>query len=106
MTNIIKELEKRIEERRKETKNPCKSYATEEAAEKATLEMATKAAELYSWSYISGGAKVVTPAKYVVFYIESWGRWVGAIDMTGLMLHHDFAGGYVGTIADKGFFTF
>ena len=32
--NIIKDLLKRIEDRRVETKNPCKSYATEESADK------------------------------------------------------------------------
>lgn len=40
MTNIIKSLAARIEERLTETKNPCKNYATEAAAEKATAAVA------------------------------------------------------------------
>ena len=40
MANIITELTARIEDYRSTNKNPCKNYATQAAAEKATAKMA------------------------------------------------------------------
>lgn len=100
--NIIKSLIKRIESRLLETKKPCKSYATEEAAEKATSELAA----LVSLHLTKNQGNDVVPARYVVFYIESWGRWVGAIDMTELCSRKSFAGGYVGIASDADFYSY
>uniref|UniRef100_A0AAU8GSE9 Uncharacterized protein n=2 Tax=Viruses TaxID=10239 RepID=A0AAU8GSE9_9VIRU len=96
MANIIKSLTARIEERLAETKNPCKNYATEAAAEKATAAVALKAAQSLT---MDENAK---PADYVVIYIESWGRWVGCINLSEV-LRRPNAGGYVGVCGD--FFT-
>lgn len=97
--NIIKSLIKRIEDRRIENKDACKNYATEEAAEKATSKMAVDVA-----IYFTHEGKTLTPARYVVFYVPSWGRWVGAIDMTELLHRKTSTGGYLGFC--KGFYTF
>ena len=59
--NTIKMLTGRIEQRLQETKQPCKNYATEEAAEKATAAIAKEVAEHHH----------VDRADYLVFYIQS-----------------------------------
>lgn len=97
--NINKSLMTRIEQRLTETKNPCKNYATEAAAEKATSEVAMKAAEYFT---IEGNS--VRSARYVVMYIPSWGRWIGAVDMTELLGRRTSTGGYLGICGD--FYTF
>lgn len=96
MANIIKSLTARIEDYRKTNKNPCKNYATEAAAEKATAATALKAAQ-----YLQS-REDAEPADYVVFYVESWGRWVGCINLSEV-LRRPNAGGYLGVCAD--FFT-
>lgn len=95
--NIITKLINRIEDYRAENKNPCKNYATEASAEKATSKMAKIVGEHHN---------VNSPADYVVFYNESWGRWVGAINLSELMRRSDYCGGYVGLAGSKGFYTF
>jgi hypothetical protein len=44
------------------------------------------------------------PARYVVFFNEAWGRWVGAIDLTELLNRPTSTGGYLG--ACTGFYTY
>jgi hypothetical protein len=39
-----------------------------------------------------------------VFYIEAWGRWVGAIDLTELKSRCNSTGGYLGICT--GFYTY
>lgn len=97
--NVIHEITKRIEKRRAENKNPCKNYATEAAAEKATLAIARIASEHFT----KPGERIV-PARYVVFYVESWGRWVGCVDLTELLRRSTSTGGYLGIC--KGFFSY
>lgn len=94
--NIIENLIERIEEYRATNKQPCKSYATQQAAEKAT-----KAAAAAAGLYFDRNAQ---PARYVVFYNEAWGRWVGAIDYSELFQRKTCTGGYVGAIS--GFYTY
>jgi len=94
--NIIKHITHRIEETRKHNKVPCKNYATEEAAEKAVAKIAV----------IVGQHHDTRAADYVVFYNESWGRWVAAISLNELIQRHDSCGGYVGFAADSGFYCF
>lgn len=98
MSNIITDLTARIENRRAENQNPCKNYGTEAAAEKATAAMATKAGEWFDRNGVQ--------ARYVVFYMEAWGRWVGAIDLTELLSRKTMMGGAVCLIAHDGWFTF
>lgn len=43
-------------------------------------------------------------ARYLVFYIESWGRWVGAIEISELLRRPNSTGGYLGFCT--GFYTF
>ena len=94
--NIINELTARIEEYRLTNKQPCKNYATKEAAEKALI-AASKRAGVYFDSEAQ-------PARFVVFYNEAWGRWVGAMDYTELFRRKTCLGGYVGAIS--GFYTY
>ena len=97
--NIIKTITARIEEYRAENKNPCKNYGSEAAADKATADMALRAAQ-----HFTKPNEVVVSARYVVFYNEAWGRWVGAVDMTELMMRKSSTGGYLGIC--KGFYTY
>lgn len=97
--NIIDNLTARIENYRASNKNPCKNYATKEAAEKATAQMAQRAANHFH--RYDGEAK---QANYVVFFNEAWGRWVGAIDLSELLRRDSSTGGYLGFCT--GFFTY
>jgi hypothetical protein len=94
--NIIQSLTERIEEYRATNKQPCKNYATKEAAEKATAAASAKAG-----AYFDTNAQ---PARYVVFFVEAWGRWVGAMDYSELLSRKSARGGYIGAVA--GFFTY
>jgi predicted ATPase len=98
--NIIDSLITRIEDYRATNKNPCKNYATGEAADKATSAMAKKAANHFAVDFRNGQSE----ARYVVFYNEAWGRWVGAIDMSELCSRKTSTGGYLGICT--GFFTY
>lgn len=102
MTNIIKTLTNRIEGYRKENKNPCKNYATEAAADKAASKIAKEAAVYFN----KDGDVEARSANYITFYIESWGRWVAAIDLTGLLARSSSTGGYIGWIGERGFYTY
>lgn len=98
--NIIKDLISRIENYRHTNKNPCKNYATEAAAEKATAAMAQAVATHFHIA----GADDARSANYVVFYVESWERWVGCIQLSELIQRKTSTGGYLGFCQD--FFTF
>jgi hypothetical protein len=98
--NIIATLTARIEDYRATNKQPCKNYATEAAAEKATAKMAQAAANYFS----RDKGFDACPAQYVVFYNEAWGRWVGAINMSELIQRGTSTGGYLGFC--EGFYTF
>ena len=102
MANLTQELTARIEEYRATNKNPCKNYATEAAAEKATAKIAQQAATYFD----RNGREDAPSARYVVFYIEAWGRWVGCVDMTELLRRDNCAGGYIGFCGQAGFFCF
>jgi hypothetical protein len=94
--NIIESLIVRIEERRLDNKQPCKNYATQEAAEKATAAAAKAAGK-----YFDSDEKT---ARYVVFFIPAWNRWVGGLDYTELFRRSTANGGYIGAI--KGFYVY
>lgn len=94
--NIIETVTARIEEYRATNKQPCKNYATQQAAEKATA-AASKAAGTYF-------DKEAKPARYVVFFIPAWNRWVGALDYSEMFTRKTCMGGYVGAIT--GFYTY
>jgi hypothetical protein len=98
--NIIASLTARIEDYRATNKQPCKNYATEAAAEKATAAMAQAAAVHFSRNQ----DPEARPAQYVVFYNEAWGRWVGAVNLSELLQRQSSTGGYLGYC--KGFYTF
>ena len=95
--NIIENLIERIEKRREETKQPCKNYATKEKAEKATKKLAKFCGVYFD---------VAEPARYVVFYNEAWGRWIGAIDMGEMMSRSDFRGGHIGICSHYNFYSY
>lgn len=98
--DIIADLIARIEDYRATNKNPCKNYATREAAEKATA----KAAQFAGTYFDKQGRDDAQPARYVVFYIEAWGRWVGALDYSELLKRSNTTGGYLGCC--PGFYTY
>ncbi len=98
--NFIDNLTARIEGYRATNKHPCKNYATREAAEKSTAKMAQQAATYFDKQFRENAPS----ARYVVFYIEPWGRWVGAIDLTELLCRENSTGGYLGVCTD--FFTY
>lgn len=99
--NVIKDLTKRIEEYRETNNSPCKNYGSEAAAEKAAKKMAMTAAE-----HFTKQGKTVRPARYVVFFIESWGRWVAAIDLSELVNRSSSTGGYLGICGARGFYSY
>lgn len=101
--NIITTLVARVEDYRSTNKNPCKNHATEAAADRATANVAKWAALHFSKDQTLT-MDTVTPARYVTFYVEAWGRWVGAVDMTELLARPSSTGGYLGICGD--FFTF
>lgn len=94
--NIIESLTARIEEYRLTNKQPCKNYATQQSAEKATAAAAAAAGKYFDRE---GAA-----SRYVVFFVPAWGRWVGALDYTEMFRRHTANGGYIGAIA--GFYTY
>jgi hypothetical protein len=94
--NVIENLIERIEEYRATNKQPCKHYATEAAAQKATAAAAAAAGKCFD--------RNAQPARYVVFFNPAWGRWVGALDYTEIFRRPTSIGGYVGAIS--GFYTY
>jgi hypothetical protein len=98
--NVVKDLIARIETRRKETKNPCKSYATEAKAEAVAEKLALDLANYFAIAPSSN----VRPCRYIVAYNEVWGRWVVGFDFTELLARKTSTGGYLG-VAD-GFYTY
>ena len=99
MSTIIEKLTARIEEYYATNKNPCKNYATEEAAKKATKKMAQEAATYFDLE----NRKDAPEADYVVFYVEKMGRWVGCINLSELLHRANSTGGYLGFC--RNFFT-
>jgi hypothetical protein len=97
MSNIITEVTARIEDYRATNKQPCKNYATEAAAEKATKAEAERALK------ILGSPSEQRPVRYVVFFIPAWGRWVGALDFSEFLSRKN-VGGHVGSFT--GFFSY
>jgi len=94
--NIVTSLITRIEEYRSTNKQPCKNYASQEAAEKALIKASEAAGKYFD---LEG-----KPANYIVFFNPAWNRWVGAMDYTELFKRKTATGGYVGAI--QGFFTY
>jgi hypothetical protein len=94
--NTITNLISRIEEYRATNKQPCKNYATQEAAEKALA----KASELAGKIFDKEGKS----AQYIVFFVPSWNRWTGAMNYNELFTRKTCMGGYVGAVT--GFFTY
>jgi hypothetical protein len=102
--NIVKDLIARIEETRLTNKTPCKSYATEAAAEKVAQQLAQEVAQYFFRETRQGDQ--AQPMRYIVAFNEAWGRWVVGFDMTELMGRQSFSGGYLMVLAQKGFYTF
>lgn len=96
--NIITDLIARIEGYRATNKQPCKNYSTQEMAEKATKALAIDAGKYFD--------REGREANYLVLYVEPWGRWVGAINLSELVQRKTSIGGYLGMCSARGFFTF
>lgn len=95
--NVISKLIERIEEYSQTTKKPCKLYKTEQSAEKAIQ----KIAELCKSHFETNE----TP-RYVTFFVPSLGKWTSAIDQTEFHSRPDCKGGYLGIVANNGFFSY
>lgn len=100
MQDLTMQLIERVEDARKDNKTPCNSYATRENAIKATAKMAQIAANHFA----KDTSEDARPARFIVLYIESWGRWVGFIDLSEVMGRTSSTGGYLGIT--KGFFSY
>jgi hypothetical protein len=100
--NQIDSLIARVEDYRSTNKNPCKSYKTKAAAEKATAEVAQLAANHFA---VLRNINAV-PARYMVVYVPAWGRYIGAIDLTELLARPSSTGGYLGVCSARGFFSY
>ncbi|CAB4169848.1 hypothetical protein UFOVP1082_32 [uncultured Caudovirales phage] len=100
MSNQINTLIARIEAYRKNNKVPCKNYATQAAAEKATAKMAQVAATHFDRDQRDDAPS----AQYIVVFNEAWGRWVGGICLSQLMGRSTSTGGYLGICT--GFFCY
>jgi len=96
--NSIKTLIARIEEYRAVNKNPCKSYSSEVAAEKAAEKMAKNIG-----IYYTGNNDTDLRPSYVLFFNPAWGRWCVAFNIVKLLNSY---GGYIGYVSDKGFYTY
>lgn len=94
--NVIQNLTDRINDALAETKSPCKSYKTEESANKAIAGYAETAGKYFD--------RTGRSARYVVFFHGGLNRWVGALDYTELFSRSTSVGGYVGII--KGVFAY
>tara|TARA_R110000787_G_scaffold12623_1_gene40593 strand:- start:936 stop:1232 length:297 start_codon:yes stop_codon:yes gene_type:complete len=94
--NIAELLIERVENRRCETKNPCKNYSSYSAANKAGLKFSTDFAELNGYS----------PIHYVVVFDEVWGRWFVALNINEFTQRPEWRGGFVGIGCDEGFYQF
>lgn len=91
--NIIKSLIARMIEDRGTNKSfPCKTYATEVAAEKAIQQAAIDYPKCLC-------GEDAAEAQYVVFFVPAWNRWTGAIN-AGEVLARKNAGGYIGHCPD------
>jgi len=98
--NLVKDLVARIEKRLTETKSPCKLYKSEEAAEKVAEAEALVLAQAFSRD------SNPRPARYIVVFVPSVGKWAIGFDQTEVMSRARNTGGYVGIMADRGFYTF
>jgi hypothetical protein len=94
--NLIKNLIARVEDYRKDNKNPCKNYATEARAEKVAEEVSKKLKEYFNENDIN-------TVDYIVFYVPEWNRWTVAFDIKPWLNKY---GGYMGIASEMGFFTF
>ena len=106
--NIILSLQSRISKRLEETKSPCKTYKTIAAAEKVAAKTAQKAAAYFDVEYQFGNKELddVRPARYVIFHIAKLDRYGIGFDQTEIMSRKDFAGGYIGMLAQEGHYTY
>ena len=95
--NIATALIARIEQYRAENKSPCKSYATQANAEKATKKVA---------GFVGIHHGCDQEANYIVVFNEAWGRWVGGIDLSELTRRPECMGGYLGLASQHGFYTY
>lgn len=96
--NVIKSLQARISDRLTETKNPCKTYATEDKAEQVGVKFAK---ELGKYFDTTG-----REARFVTVYIHQLDRWTVAFDFSELLARNTACGGYVGVAAQAGFYSY
>jgi hypothetical protein len=99
--NIAQDLICRIEERRAETQQPCKSYKTEASAAAVAEKLALKYA-----AHFEARPGSNAPCRYLVVFNEAWGRWVVGFDFSELLGRTTSTGGYLGIASTDGFFTY
>lgn len=92
--NKIEALIERIENRRAETANPCKSYATYKRANTVAYNFSTDFATLNGYR----------PIEYIVVFNEAWGRWVIGLDIQEFISRPEWRGGFVGIGCHEGFY--
>lgn len=92
--NIQQSVLNRINERLTETKKPCKTYKSAEAAEKAAQKLAEK---------VSGEYQVDFTCDYLIIFIPAMERWTAAFDASKF-IHRIGGGCYLGMFAHYGFY--
>lgn len=105
--NLVKDLVVRIEKRLTQTKRPCKLFSTEAKAEAVAEKEAKYLAVYFSRHSMSDAeAENIRPARYLIVYIPSVGKYAIGFDQTEVMARSTSTGGYVGVMSDRGFYTF
>lgn len=92
--NIQQSVLDRINKRLTETKNPCKTYKSAEAAEKAAQKLAEKVSHEYQVDF---------KCDYLIVFIPAMGRWTAAFDASKFIAR--IGGGcYLGMFAYHNFY--
>lgn len=94
--NIIKDLQGRIAARMQETKNPCKTYATEDGAEKA----AKVCAQMVANHFAKDKSQDARPAMYVVIQMPGSDRFTYCVCISEVLGRESSTGGFLGIAGD------
>lgn len=104
MTNLNQDLINRVTESYRTNKRPCKMYATQAAAEKATAIAAQNVANHFYGARHSNPGVNARPANWIVVFVPAAQKWVGGIQLSEVLYRSDSTGGYLGV--EMGFYKF
>lgn len=104
MTNLNQDLINRVTETYQTNKKPCKMYATQAAAEKATAIAAQNVANSFYAPRLNNPEATAKPANWIVVFVPAAQKWVGGIQLSEVLSRPDSTGGYLGV--EMGFYKF